>query len=447
MKKNLICFVLLFVFALGGFGICKLNTKNYVSALEAESVVSSQELFINLIENDSVIEIVGHYYEKENCQRLTYVLTSLYLFEKKELHQGYAKYNYTPELYSCLNNISNENYSVWSSAEFLNYKATVNDADLLFWGKTDTVMFVDDFGVPYYFGASQYTDSQRENDASLTPEKVDRYGNYTYDLAGGTWIMPVPTKTNTLSTSDVQMQAGNLVAGNLDIDVEKTETGWRIVNKGNLGCRVTCLKGVNASSELTGLDGTKQTVDQTKYPQYVNSSYLYFDYPQGREYNLKPAIDIENAQDTTLQVAFEIKLSNQTFFGREFIVQDGMVGLKNVDETKIVAYFTKSSGKEEGWYLGVKTATQLATYSLTASTQSVIDDYSFTKLNDAPVVNVYDDLSSNFSKFMLKNSNGVPQTGLVNSSEILIILTLFCTVLFVSCLAFNYNKKRKDLRK
>ncbi len=135
MKKNLICFVLLFVFELGGFGICKLNTKNYVGALEAESVVSSQELSINLIENDSIIEIVGHYYEKENCQRLTYVLTLLYPFEKIELRQGYAKYNYTPELYSYLNNISNENYSVWSSAEFLNYKATVNDADLLFWGK------------------------------------------------------------------------------------------------------------------------------------------------------------------------------------------------------------------------------------------------------------------------------------------------------------------------
>ena len=441
MKKNLICFVLLFVFALGGFEICKLNTKNSVSALEAESVVSSQELSINLIENDSIIEIVGHYYEKENCQRLTYVLTLLYPFEKIELRQGYAKYNYNPELYFCLNNISNENYSVWSSAEFLNYKATVTDADLMFAWLTDVLQFVDDFGVPYYFRASSYS-NESEGDDSPTPEKVDRYGNYTYNLAGGTWIMPVPTKTNASSAGGIQTQAGTL-----DIDVEKTETGWRIVNKGNLICQVMCAKGVAVSSELTGLDGTKQTVDQTKYPQYVYSSYLYFDYPQGKEYNLKPAIDIENAQDTTLQVAFEIKLSQQTFFGREFIVQYGMVGLKNVDETKIVAYFTKSSGKEEGWYLGVKTATQIATYSLTASTQSVIDDYSFTKLNDAPVVNVYDDLSSNFSKFMLKNSNVVPQTGFVNSSEILMILTLFCTVLFVSCLAFNYNKKRKDLRK
>ena len=104
---------------------------------------------------------------------------------------------------------------------------------------TDTCSFEDDLASSYTFMATQAL----ESDAVIDDNTVlDRYGNYTND-GGATWIMPVP-KTQ---TSSVVNQTA-IQAGTLDIDVEKSTNGWRIVNKGNLMCKVKGTVQINGES-------------------------------------------------------------------------------------------------------------------------------------------------------------------------------------------------------
>ena len=101
----------------------------------------------------------------------------------------------------------------------------------------DTCSFEDDLGCSYTFMATQAT---FESDDS---NKVyDRYGNYTTN-GGEEWIMPVPKTQNSSVVNQTAIKAGSL-----DIDVEKSTNGWRIVNKGNLVCKVKGTVQINGES-------------------------------------------------------------------------------------------------------------------------------------------------------------------------------------------------------
>ena len=304
-----------------------------------------------------------------------------------------------------LNNIKDDEYFVWKTEEYEVYAQSLNDSDYLFW-YTDVAEFQDKYGQNYRFLAVQYFG------VDDTDERVpiyDRYGNYTY--GDGAWIMPVQARSH-------------INAGSLDIDVIINDEGWRIVNTGNMICKVKCL--------VNGVE--------------ISDYSLYYDYPQEKQYILSQVINLNNVESVTLKESFEVTLQNNKIIGTEFIKEDNMIGFKNSDGSKIIAYFSKNSNYDEGWYYGIKKQINFANnikLSTTLFNNSVemmdtklseIDNYNFTKVNDAPSVKVTDEETSNFSAFLKANSVSLPHTGILFTSENYILPLVVIGVMLIICL-------------
>lgn len=445
MKKKFMCLLLLVTAIISGISLGALDSGKVVSASVIDSnSFSNKQIEITLIENNSVIEITGHYTERLYCERITYALSNLFASEKIELKKGYAKYNYDSDLYSALTNVKNDDYLVWNTEQFDLFAKTVADDDLMFW-RTDTEYFIDDFGCPYYYIAMEFFEESDGDTSEYTSNRVyDRYGNWTED-GGTTWIMPVQT-TNTYAKSTFALSRGNL-----DIGVERTSTGWRIINKGTLACKVRCVEE-DASQATKDLDGNSCTVDSNKYSKTVLVNNVYYDYPPKKSYQLKSTIDLTDVESTTMRIGFEISVSNEKISGREVITDNNKIGFKNADGSKMIAYFGENSGKEAGWYLGEKLSTtamsKRANYSISTydgEASSVFEQYIFTKMSSAPTIQAIDEVDSNISQFLLKNSGEIPQSGiLTDTSKLLLPLCLLFGIAILSISIVSGKKSQKE---
>lgn len=373
---------------------------------------------IEMRKTDDAIVIEGHYVRKELCLRLTFTLTHLYPSAKIELRNGYAKYKYSSELWASLGEIENDNYSLWASSEYRNFKNSAQESDFMFW-MTDTCTFTDKYNRTFTFLATQYTgeDFTEEFDTvsaqNMSSATYDRYGNYTYD--GVYWIMPVvKTQSAKNSVSTLRIAVGNLV-----IDVEMDETGWHIVNKGNLVCKVKC--GSTTASDYDNM--------------------LYYDYPPTKDYHMKRTINFGAVETVSLRDRFIVTLAGTTVVGTEFIKDTSAIGFKSDDGSKMIAYFAPSSGKVAGWYVGSKTSTQAVsalsagqagvdgerlgafarTSNIATYASAEFDGFTFTKANVAPQVVATDYETTKFSAFLKANSISLPSAGVAQNTANLVV--------------------------
>lgn len=414
---------LFFAFAFILFGGVIVNNYNKIENVFAETtselntVANSNKIIeISKTDDNQYITIDGHYLEKNYCTRITYVLSKLYVQSEIELENGYGKYTYSDELWNILNEIENDSYSVWQTEEYKTFVSNLSEENYLFWF-TDTATFQDKYGDTYTFVATQATSEEDEDESNKI---TDKYGNYSYDN-GATWIMPVATTT--------QSSTRKISSGNLDIDVEVSSTGWRVVNKGTLVCKCKSQEGLN---------------------------YLYYDYPQEKQYVLSSVLDLTLAESTTLKEEFTITIQNNTIKGTEFVKQDDMIGFKQSDGSKILAYFNENSNKEVGWYLGVKnTSLQQSNPSIKLenglvkneelSLQAGLDDYTFTKVDGTPVVKAAAESSSNFTKFLSSNSSNTPSTGiLMDNKNYVIPLSVITITLILTFGVLTFTIKLKS---
>lgn len=368
---------------------------------------------IEMRKADDAIVIKGHYVRKELCIRLTFTLTRLYPSAKIELKNGYAKYKYSSELWASLGEIENENYSVWASSEYRNFKNSAQDSDFMFW-LTDTCIFTDKYNRSFTFWATQYSteESDAESNQSTSSKTYDRYGNYTYD--GTTWIMPVAVT----QSAENSVSAVGIPSPRLDIDVKMDETGWRIVNNGNLICQVKC--GNTTASDYDNM--------------------LYYDYPPTKDYHMKGAINFGTVETVSLRDRFIVTLEGTSVVGTEFIKDTSAIGFKSTDGSKMIAYFSPSSGKVAGWYVGRKTSTQTVSVSAgqagangeslgaLARTSNIatyasaeFSGFTFTKAKVAPQVVATDYETTKFSMFLKANSISLPSAGVAQNTANLVV--------------------------
>ena len=368
---------------------------------------------IEMRKTDDAIVIEGHYVRKELCLRLTFTLTHLYPSAKIELRNGYAKYKYSSELWASLGEIENDNYSVWASSEYRNFKNSAQESDFMFWFITDSCTFTDKYNRTFTFYAAKASASDANKEGQTAT--YDRYGNYTYD--GVSWIMPVvKTQSAKNSVSTVSMLP---IVHNVDIDVEMDETGWHIVNKGNLICIVR---------------GTTTTASD-----YDNM--LYYDYPPTKDYHMKRTINFGAVETVSLRDRFIVTLAGTTVVGTEFIKDTSAIGFKSDDGSKMIAYFAPSSGKVAGWYVGSKTSTQAVsalsagqagvdgerlgafarTSNIATYASAEFDGFTFTKANVAPQVVATDYETTKFSAFLKANSISLPSAGVAQNTANLVV--------------------------
>lgn len=359
--------------------------------------------------NDAIV-IEGHYVRKELCLRLTFTLTHLYPSAKIELRNGYAKYKYSSELWASLGEIENDNYSVWASSEYRNFKNSAQESDFMFWF-TDSCTFTDKYNRTFTFYAANASASDADKEGQTAT--YDRYGNYTYD--GIEWIMPV-VKTQSAKNSVSTLR---IVSGNLDIGVEMDETGWHIVNKGTLICKVKC--GTTTASDYDNM--------------------LYYDYPPTKDYHMKGTINFGAVETVSLRDRFIVTLAGTTVVGTEFIKDTSAIGFKSADGSKMIAYFAPSSGKVAGWYVGSKTSTQAVsalsagqtgadgerlgafarTSNIATYASAEFDGFTFTKANVAPQVVATDYETTKFSTFLKANSISLPSAGVAQNTANLVV--------------------------
>lgn len=312
-------------------------------------------------------------------------------------------------MWASLGEIENDNYSLWASSEYRNFKNSAQESDFMFW-MTDTCTFTDKYNRTFTFYAANASASDANKEGQTAT--YDRYGNYTYD--GIEWIMPV-VKTQSAKNSVSTLR---IVSGNLDIGVEMDETGWHIVNKGNLICIV---RGTTTASDYDNM--------------------LYYDYPPTKDYHMKRTINFGAVETVSLRDRFIVTLAGTTVVGTEFIKDTSAIGFKSDDGSKMIAYFAPSSGKVAGWYVGSKTSTQAVsalsagqagvdgerlgafarTSNIATYASAEFDGFTFTKANVAPQVVATDYETTKFSTFLKANSISLPSAGVAQNTANLVV--------------------------
>ena len=197
------------------------------------------------------------------------------------------------------------------------------------------------------------------------------------------------------------------------------ETGWHIVNKGNLVCKVTC--GDTTASDYDNM--------------------LYYDYPPTKDYHMKGTINFGAVETVSLRDRFIVTLAGTTVVGTEFIKDTSAIGFKSDDGSKMIAYFAPSSGKVAGWYVGSKTSTQAVsalsagqagvdgerlgafarTSNIATYASAEFDGFTFTKANVAPQVVATDYETTKFSAFLRANSISLPSAGVAQNTANLVV--------------------------